>query len=79
VDLKEIVEVKLEGPEKHIKAEDADYYAKSVIITTGAEARRLPAEGEREFRAEVSTTVPPAMVHCIRMQMYWLWEEGIPQ
>lgn len=50
VDLKEIVEVKLEGPEKHIKAEDADYYAKSVIITTGAEARRLPAEGEREFR-----------------------------
>lgn len=50
VDLKEIVEVNLLGREKYVKAEDADYYAKSVIITTGAEARRLPAEGEREFR-----------------------------
>lgn len=49
-DMKEIFEIKLDGEEKYIKTEDTDYYAKSVIIATGAEPRKLPAEGEREFR-----------------------------
>lgn len=50
-DMKEIFEVKLAGGgEKYVKAEDTDYYAKCVIIATGAEPRKLPAEGEREFR-----------------------------
>ncbi|MCR4435386.1 MAG: thioredoxin-disulfide reductase [Clostridiales bacterium] len=49
-DLKEILEVNLWGGEKLIRTEDTDYYAKSVIIATGAEPRKLPAEGEREFR-----------------------------
>ena len=49
-DLKEISEVDFNGAEKYIKTEDTDYYAKSVIIATGAQPRKLPAEGEREFR-----------------------------
>lgn len=49
-DLKEISEVNFEGGEKYVKTEDTDYYAKSVIIATGAQPRKLPAEGEREFR-----------------------------
>lgn len=49
-DLKEISEIDLDGEEKHVKSEDTDYYAKSVIIATGAQPRKLPAEGEREFR-----------------------------
>ncbi|MCX7710050.1 MAG: thioredoxin-disulfide reductase [Clostridia bacterium] len=49
-DMKEISEVRLTGEEKFIKAEDAEYYAKTVVIATGAQPRKLPAEGEREFR-----------------------------
>ncbi|WP_242987403.1 thioredoxin-disulfide reductase [Anaerobacterium chartisolvens] len=49
-DMKEVLEVSLKGEEKHIKTEDTDYYAKSVIIASGAQPRKLPAEGEREFR-----------------------------
>lgn len=49
-DLKETTEVQFEGEEKYVKTEDADYYAKSIIIATGAQPRKLPAEGEREFR-----------------------------
>lgn len=49
-DMKEIHEINLSGEEKHIRTEDTDYYAKSVIIATGAQPRKLPAEGEKEFR-----------------------------
>lgn len=49
-DLKEIFEINLEGEEKYVRTEDTDYYAKAVIIATGATPRKLPAEGEREFR-----------------------------
>lgn len=49
-DLKETLEVSLEGDIKHIKSDDTDYYAKTVIIATGAQPKKLPAEGEREFR-----------------------------
>ncbi len=49
-DLKEISEVIFDGKEKCVKTEDTDYYAKSIIIATGASPRKLPAEGEREFR-----------------------------
>lgn len=49
-DLKEISEVILNSDEKHVKTEDTDYYAKTLIIATGAQPRKLPAEGEREFR-----------------------------
>lgn len=49
-ELKEITEVSLEGSIKNIKSTDTDYYAKAVIIATGAKPRRLPAEGEKEFR-----------------------------
>jgi thioredoxin reductase (NADPH) len=49
-DLKEIQELYLDGEEKHVRTEDTDYYARSIIIATGAEPRKLPAEGEREYR-----------------------------
>ncbi|MCX7921141.1 MAG: thioredoxin-disulfide reductase [Clostridia bacterium] len=49
-EMKEIHEVNFDGEEKHIKTQDTDYYAKCVIIATGAQPRKLPAEGEREFR-----------------------------
>lgn len=49
-DLKGIVSVNLEGKEKHIAADDTDYYAKAVVIATGATPRKLPAEGEKDFR-----------------------------
>jgi len=49
-DMKAVLEVDLLQTEKFIKTEDKDYYAKSVIIATGAEPKKLPAEGERQFR-----------------------------
>ncbi|MCX8129049.1 MAG: thioredoxin-disulfide reductase [Clostridia bacterium] len=49
-DLKEIIEVNLSADCRCIKTEDTDYYPKSVIIATGAQPRKLPAEGEKEFR-----------------------------
>ncbi|GAE88688.1 thioredoxin reductase [Acetivibrio straminisolvens JCM 21531] len=49
-DLKEISDINLEGKEKLITTKNTDYYAKAVLIATGAAPRRLPAEGEKEFR-----------------------------
>lgn len=49
-DMQQIIEVNLNGTEKLIKTDQNDYFAKSVIIATGAEPRKLPIEGEREFR-----------------------------
>lgn len=49
-DMKEIQEVNFEGEQKLIKTEDTDYYARGIVIATGAQPRKLPAEGEREFR-----------------------------
>lgn len=44
-ELKEIFEVKLEGPEKYVRTEDTEYYAKSVILATGSRPRPLDAAG----------------------------------
>ncbi|MHB9096001.1 MAG: thioredoxin-disulfide reductase [Eubacteriales bacterium] len=49
-DLKEVQEINLWGDIKYIKTEDTDCYAKCVILCTGAEPKKLPAEGEREYR-----------------------------
>ncbi len=49
-DLKETIDISIEGEEKYLKTEDTDYYAKSLIIATGSTPRKLPAEGESEFR-----------------------------
>lgn len=48
--LKEVLEIDLSNEMKFVKTEDTDYYARCVIIATGAEPRKLPAEGEREYR-----------------------------
>lgn len=49
-DLKEIFEVRLKDSVKYVKTEDTEYYAKAVIIASGAQPRALPAEGADEFK-----------------------------
>lgn len=49
-DLKEVMEVRLTGEIKSVKTEDAEYLARAVVIATGAQPRKLPAEGEETFR-----------------------------
>lgn len=49
-DLKELFEVKLTGPVKYVRTEDAEYFGKAVIVASGAEPRALPAEGATEFK-----------------------------
>jgi thioredoxin reductase (NADPH) len=49
-DLKEIAEVKLMDKIKHVRTEDTEYYAKAVIIASGAKPRALPAENADEFK-----------------------------
>lgn len=48
-DLSEIIEVNLEGDVKHIISESVNYYAKTVIIATGAKPRKLPAKGSDDY------------------------------
>lgn len=49
-DLKEIAEVKLQDKIKYVRTEDTEYYAKTVIIASGAKPRALPAENADEFK-----------------------------
>lgn len=49
-EMKEVEEIKLAGDHKYVMTEDAEYFAKCLIVATGAEPRKLPAEGEKEFR-----------------------------
>lgn len=49
-DLKEVFSVNLIGEQKEIITEDAIYHAPVIVIATGAESRRLPVEGEADFR-----------------------------
>lgn len=49
-DLKEIFEVRLDGPEKYIRTEDTEYYAKAIILATGSRPRALDAIGAAELK-----------------------------
>ncbi|GAV22420.1 thioredoxin-disulfide reductase [Carboxydothermus pertinax] len=49
-DLKEVLKVELEGEVKRVITEDKIYEAPAIILATGAEPRKLPAEGEDVFR-----------------------------
>ena len=44
-----IVDVELEGKVKHLKGNHGDYYAKAVVIATGASPRPIGCPGEKEF------------------------------
>ena len=44
-----IVDVELEGKVKHLKGNQGDYYAKAVVIATGASPRPIGCPGEKEF------------------------------
>jgi thioredoxin reductase (NADPH) len=47
--LQEVVEVKTDGEMKVVKAADAIYHCKAIIICTGNEWRKLGVPGEQEF------------------------------
>lgn len=49
-DLKEVFNIDLSQAIKEIGTEDAIYRAPVVVIATGSESRRLPVEGEADFR-----------------------------
>lgn len=49
-DLKEISEVQLTGKLKRIRTEDTEYFAKAVIVASGAKPKTLPADGADEFK-----------------------------
>ncbi len=51
-DLKEISEVRLAGETKYVRTEDTEYFAKAVIIASGAKPRSLPAEQADEFKGK---------------------------
>jgi thioredoxin reductase (NADPH) len=51
-DFKEIFEVNLSNPVKYVRTEDAEYYAKTIILATGARPRDLPAIGADEFKGK---------------------------
>lgn len=51
-EMKEVTEIQLTGDVKHIVTEDTEYYAKTVIIATGATPKKLPAEGEEDYRGK---------------------------
>jgi thioredoxin reductase (NADPH) len=44
-----IVDVELEGKVKHLKGNHGDYYAKAVVVATGASPRPIGCPGEKEF------------------------------
>jgi len=45
----EVIEVKLEGDQKVVRTSDADYYSKTLIISSGTEYRKLGIPGEDAF------------------------------
>lgn len=49
-DMAEIREVNFEGKIKYVGTDNVDYYAKTIIIATGATPRKLPAIGAEEFK-----------------------------
>ncbi|MCR4435805.1 MAG: thioredoxin-disulfide reductase [Clostridiales bacterium] len=49
-DLKEISEVRFSEKIKYVRTEDTEYFAKAVIIASGARPRALPADGADEFK-----------------------------
>ncbi len=51
-ELTEALEVKVEGDVKHVLTHNTDYYAKTLIIATGAQPRHLPVENEEKYRSK---------------------------
>jgi thioredoxin reductase (NADPH) len=47
--MEEVVEVKLEGDQKLIRTDESTYLCEALIVSTGAEYRKLGVPGEREF------------------------------
>ena len=56
-----IVDVELDGKIKHLKGNHGDYYAKALVIATGASPRPIGCKGERNSPAKAFLTALPAM------------------
>lgn len=48
-DMQDIIDIDLTGDMKKLRTQKGDYYARSVIIATGATPRKLNVKGETEF------------------------------
>lgn len=68
-DMKEVSELNLEGEEKFVKTDDTDYYAKSVIIATGATPENFLQKEKGSSEGVVCIIVPHVTGLCTRMQM----------
>lgn len=51
-DLKEVLDVGLGASRRYVRTEDTLYRPKVIILATGAEPRKLPAQGEDVFRGK---------------------------
>jgi len=51
-EIQEIIDINLNGEYKIVKTIDNEFIAKSIIIATGAEPRKLPVENEDKFRGK---------------------------
>jgi thioredoxin reductase (NADPH) len=51
-ELSEAIEVESQGEMKHVKTYDTDYYAKVLVIATGAKPRPLPVGNEEKFKSK---------------------------
>lgn len=51
-ELKHVLSVELNEEKKYVKTQDADYYAKVLIIATGAQPRKLPVDEEKDYRGK---------------------------
>ncbi|MFO7610910.1 MAG: thioredoxin-disulfide reductase [Clostridia bacterium] len=52
IELKEVTGIDLNGSVRHVSTEDTDYYAKSVIIATGAQPRHLTVARADELQGK---------------------------
>lgn len=62
----EVKDIIIEETQKTVRTNEGDFYAKNIIISTGASHRKLGVPGERELAGWVFLIVRPVMVHFSR-------------
>jgi thioredoxin reductase (NADPH) len=51
-EFKQVLEIDFTKDEKYIKTQDSEYYAKALIVATGAQPKKLEVEKESEYRGK---------------------------
>jgi len=77
-DLKEISDVNLEGKEKLV-TQGYRLLCKSRADSNRSNSKRLPVEGEKEFRGRGVHYCAHATVPCTLMPTFLWWEEESPR